>query len=311
VSGTESKFPVKVDIGAKAEAKLEVRAEIPTQSAGRLVDALADIISPFSERRGLKGDQLRLQRVDTAIAIARRSLELTALQGITPSPIPNKILGPLIEKASLEDPDSELIEWWARIISSASASKTNQIPIFSNFLSSIDFYDAKFIEQIFNYVDTSLFFLKGVNLLEILSKTCGNDLDKAVADRDHGAGIFDKDINEKRKVASAAFSDRLKLIIPNFVNETAKYGIFITELNIPVSNIYGSFYIDSLFMDSGRYELEIVSVLCSIGILEYHNTVIRYNLGYVGDNEFYIRMFRFTEIGKRFARICVNMKDSV
>ncbi|MCP4140814.1 MAG: hypothetical protein GY755_11080, partial [Chloroflexi bacterium] len=37
---------VKIDFGAKAEARLEVKTEIPSESSGRLIDALVDIIRP-------------------------------------------------------------------------------------------------------------------------------------------------------------------------------------------------------------------------------------------------------------------------
>jgi hypothetical protein len=36
------------------------------------VDALTDIIRPFSERRGLKGDQIRLQREEVLVEVARK-----------------------------------------------------------------------------------------------------------------------------------------------------------------------------------------------------------------------------------------------
>lgn len=65
--------PVKVDVGfgAKASVEAKISTEIPRESSGRLVDTLTDIIRPFSERRGLKADQIRLQREQVAIEIAR------------------------------------------------------------------------------------------------------------------------------------------------------------------------------------------------------------------------------------------------
>lgn len=48
----ELKRSVNVDIGIGAKA--EVKTEIPSESSGRLLDTLTDIIRPFSERRGLK-----------------------------------------------------------------------------------------------------------------------------------------------------------------------------------------------------------------------------------------------------------------
>ena len=47
-------FPVQIDIGAKAETKFEVKAEVPPVSVGRFVDAITDVFRPFSEARGVK-----------------------------------------------------------------------------------------------------------------------------------------------------------------------------------------------------------------------------------------------------------------
>jgi hypothetical protein len=43
-----------------------------TDSASRGLDALVDLIKPFSEARGLRGDQIRLQREDVLIEIAKK-----------------------------------------------------------------------------------------------------------------------------------------------------------------------------------------------------------------------------------------------
>jgi hypothetical protein len=40
------KSPINVDLAARAEAKLDIRAEVPSTSVGRLVDAFTDIIVP-------------------------------------------------------------------------------------------------------------------------------------------------------------------------------------------------------------------------------------------------------------------------
>jgi predicted PolB exonuclease-like 3'-5' exonuclease len=69
MSESGAALPVKVEIGATAKANLDIKGEIPSSAMGRLAHALADAISPFTERRGLKGDQLRLQREDTLLLV--------------------------------------------------------------------------------------------------------------------------------------------------------------------------------------------------------------------------------------------------
>ena len=79
-----------VDIGLGAKASLEVSTEIPAQSSGRLLDALTDIIRPFSERRGLKADQIRLQREGVGIEIARLAHRRLEIENQPINPLPNK-----------------------------------------------------------------------------------------------------------------------------------------------------------------------------------------------------------------------------
>ena len=53
-----------------AKATLEIKAEVPKESAGRMVDALTDLVRPWSEARGLRADMIRLHREDVALQIA-------------------------------------------------------------------------------------------------------------------------------------------------------------------------------------------------------------------------------------------------
>ncbi|TLP49325.1 hypothetical protein FDK21_06915 [Cohaesibacter sp. CAU 1516] len=105
---TKSDPKVSIDIGASAKISASVETKIPEKSSGRVVDALTDIIRPFSESRGLKADQIRLQREDVLIKIASKARDRALLENFDLKPVPNKFLIPFLEKASLEDIDSEL-----------------------------------------------------------------------------------------------------------------------------------------------------------------------------------------------------------
>jgi len=109
------KGKVELDVGLSARASLEAKisTEIPSQSTGRLVDAVTDVFRPFAERRGLKADPIRLQREDVLIEIAKKAYNRLEIENAVPSPIPTKFLVPFLEKASLEDGDSYLIDRWA------------------------------------------------------------------------------------------------------------------------------------------------------------------------------------------------------
>jgi hypothetical protein len=112
--------PVKIDLGVGA--KLEVKAEIPSSSVGRFVEAFTDVFRPFTEAMGLRGDQIRLQRADIAIEIAKRAQQLLLIENSPVHPVPNKILVPLIEMASIESADDDfMLDRWANLLASASA----------------------------------------------------------------------------------------------------------------------------------------------------------------------------------------------
>jgi hypothetical protein len=147
---------VSVDIGLGAKASLEakVSTEIPAQSTGRLVDALTDILRPFSERRGLKADQIRLQREEVLIEIARKAHHRLEIENQPINPLPNKFLVPFLEKASLEELDSVLMDRWADLLASSSADPGSAHPRYVQILSEITADEAHLLHLIaFNSID--------------------------------------------------------------------------------------------------------------------------------------------------------------
>ncbi|MGO9315445.1 MAG: Abi-alpha family protein [Syntrophobacteraceae bacterium] len=144
------KTPISVDLGVKAS--LEVKAEIPPETIGRLVDALTDIIRPFTERQGLKADQIRLQREDIALKIAKKARDRAEIEQIQLHPVPIKLLVPFFEKASLEDTDNEMQDRWAALLLSASKEYQATHLTFIDILSRMSSRELKFLEEVcFSY----------------------------------------------------------------------------------------------------------------------------------------------------------------
>lgn len=141
--------PVKIDVGAKAS--LEVKAEVPKEAAGRLVEALTDLIRPWSESRGLKADLIRLQREDVALKIAQKAAARIAFEAKEVHPIPIKTIVPLLEHGSQEDPQDDLmIDLWANLL--ASSATTDAVsPRFISLLSEINGRQAKLLMDIYNH----------------------------------------------------------------------------------------------------------------------------------------------------------------
>jgi hypothetical protein len=150
MSGEEAGSRVDVDIGLSAQASFEakVSTEIPAQSMGRFVDAITDVFRPFTERRGLKADLIRLQREDVLIEIAKKAFCRLEIENAVPSPMPNKILIPFLEKASLEDKDGFLIDRWADLLASSAMHPESAHPRFVQILSELGGAEAKLLRDI-------------------------------------------------------------------------------------------------------------------------------------------------------------------
>jgi len=145
---SEPKLPLNLDVPAKAEASLKVEATIPEASTGRVIDALVDIIRPFSERRGLQADNIRLQREEVAIKVAQLAVQRIAIERAQINPIPTKLLVPILENASNEDADdTEMQSRWANLLASA-ATKTNIQPRYMGILKELQGKQANLLDQI-------------------------------------------------------------------------------------------------------------------------------------------------------------------
>jgi hypothetical protein len=113
-----------------------------------LVDALTDIIRPWSEHRGLKADLIRLQREDVALEIARRAARRIELENPDPHPIPLKVLIPLLEKGSQEEADDDfMIDMWANLLAAA-ASDNSVSPRFVGIIGELNGRQARLLRYI-------------------------------------------------------------------------------------------------------------------------------------------------------------------
>src|SRR5947209_3584621 len=127
-----SKSPIKaaanVEVVARAtyQRKRTTTEVIPPDVTRAKTVAWLDLISPLTEWAGLKGDelrlrrsQLRLQREDVLAEIVERARRRLENSETDRKPIQNKFLVPFLEKASLEDKNSSLIDMWAGLLASA------------------------------------------------------------------------------------------------------------------------------------------------------------------------------------------------
>lgn len=142
-----AKLPVKVDIGLSAKA--EIKAEIPSSSAGKLIDALTDSLRPFTEKRGLKADEIRLQREDVLLQIAQKAKLRAEVEQAPIKPIPLRFLVPLLEKASWTDfGDEELTNMWANLLFSAGIGLADEKILLIDIIGKISSKDAALFDEI-------------------------------------------------------------------------------------------------------------------------------------------------------------------
>lgn len=132
-----------------ASGKFQIRTEIPSESSGRTLDAITDLIRPISEPFGWFGDKIALSRQKTLLEIAKKTQERLNLTDKEVRPIPRKFLLPLIEKASLEDiSDTKLIDMWANLIATAATDDVEMLGQYVTILSETTSSQARLMEAI-------------------------------------------------------------------------------------------------------------------------------------------------------------------
>ncbi len=139
---------VRVDIGSPVSLRTEIKTEIPKESSGRLLDALTDIIRPFTERMGIRADQIRLQREDVLIEIARKARARIELERGEIKPLPNKFLIPFLEKASTESSDDLMKQRWANLLASAATDYDSSAITFCDILANIGRREAEIVDEL-------------------------------------------------------------------------------------------------------------------------------------------------------------------
>jgi hypothetical protein len=134
-----------------ASLKLEIKTEIPSESSGKLIDAIVDIFRPLSEGLGYVGDKIHLRRQKTLQEISRIAKDRIDSIGKQTNAIPDKFFIPLLEKASLEDlNDTTLVSMWANLITTAATEKVPMLAQYVSILSQISGEQVAILEKMFN-----------------------------------------------------------------------------------------------------------------------------------------------------------------
>ena len=155
----------KVKAEATAKAELIAKATyqrshsttevVPPDVTRAKASAWLDVISPITEWAGLKGDQirhkrdmLRIQREDVLAKIATQAQEILRNRNEPIQKVPVKFLVPFLEKASLEDLESELIGTWITLLTSAATQFDPHMVRFCSILSEIGAAEVQFLYEL-------------------------------------------------------------------------------------------------------------------------------------------------------------------
>jgi hypothetical protein len=126
-SSVKARATAKAELVAKATySRKRVTTEvIPPDVTRARSGAWLNLVSPLTEWAALKGDQirhrrdqLRIQREDVLSKIIRDAANRIDYSA-EKRPIPNKFIVPFLEKASLEDENSEVMKLWSQLLVSA------------------------------------------------------------------------------------------------------------------------------------------------------------------------------------------------
>ena len=127
---------------------LFVSLDIPKEVWGDVVGLLGQVFGPAGQAGEWLSDKIRFFRFKSALKTLNKAKEIVDNEGITLKEIPIKFLVPFLEKCSLEDEESELINQWANLLVSAGSEYKANHPAFVDILSQISSSEAKLLKRI-------------------------------------------------------------------------------------------------------------------------------------------------------------------
>ncbi len=120
-------------------AKLIVNLNLPPE----LVGFVERLFGPVLELADWGADYIRFARWKTGVKVFTRAQEIAKDARIEPKQVPVKFLVPFMEKCSLEDEDSQLVDLWAKLLVSAFDDFGSKHTVFVDILSQIGPSEAK------------------------------------------------------------------------------------------------------------------------------------------------------------------------
>jgi hypothetical protein len=248
-------------------------------SGAALAEAASQSITTFSERHGVKPDQLRLQREEVAYAILKRAQIDISRDAKSPKPIPTKFLVPFLEKSSTEEIQSELTDWWASLLVSASLDGEHH-PALVEMLGRITAEEAQFLETFWDGLSRKPVRFGRSTILDQFKYTLGEkcremDVIHAKNEGEFLAGI--------RGCVEAA-AEQVRLL-----------GAHFSHLQIPLDRFP--------FIDDFKNQ-RMLEICHLAGILDRQMLVIAVPSPFIGEFNLTAEYFSFSELGMTLMKTC-------
>jgi Abortive infection alpha len=290
--GVSASADAKIEAIAKAsyERKRTITEVIPPDVTRAKAGAWLDLISPFTEWAGLRGDELRsrrellrLQREDVLVEIATRARsKLGSAQ--TGRPIPNKFLVPFLEQASLEDPDSSLVDIWAGLLVSASEKFESH---HTHFVSIIGQLSAKQGEIFRKLIGTD-----NKNSLEIANDNIRMWLVQNRIRSHVQRLLYDHVTKERDELTAQDLNDALR----ESLNHLCIVPVYVSLEDLIKKESYEIETEWSSYKDSDEVDY---SILDAVGLIRRVDAYFG-----IGEWEFELIYYHLTELGYHFAMSC-------
>jgi hypothetical protein len=145
------------EIGAVAKFSYEKKTEeiIPPDVTRAKSQTWLDLFSPLTQWAGLKGDSFYFKRLELRIhqeaALEQLADTIRKQLDVKPPshPVHPKILIPALEGASLEGPNSPLLDWWANLLVSEAHGKSVR-PYHVSLMNQLGPEEARFLESMWS-----------------------------------------------------------------------------------------------------------------------------------------------------------------
>ena len=128
---------------------LELKVPVSEQDGSKLVNALVDAVSPFTEGMGLWGDEIKHKRAQRTTARFEEGRSKALENNIEVKPVSDKFLIPFIEATSLED-NKNLQEMWVNLLLHQVKSEDDESR-YIDILKQLSSKTASYLNQIYDH----------------------------------------------------------------------------------------------------------------------------------------------------------------